>query len=102
MNELSAEKANTILHHEFEGLLYAYTPMCGTCSVAQKMLTVIAELLPEIEIAKMNVNFFQELAEEFKIESVPCLLIFKNGVVQQKIYAFRSVPYLHDTIKHII
>lgn len=102
MNELSVEQANTILHQEFEGLLYLYTTMCGTCAVAQKMLSVIEELIPEVEMVKINVNFFRELAEQLKIESVPCLLIFKQGRLQQKIYAFQSVPYLYDTIKKII
>jgi thioredoxin 1 len=102
MNELSLEQVEIIQKNEFNGLLYTYTPMCGTCEVASRMLTVIEELFPTIEIVKMNVNFYPELAEEFRIESVPCLLIMKNGAVEQKIYAFRSVPYLFEKIKQVI
>ena len=31
---------------------------------------------------------------DYQIESVPCLLIAKNGVLKEKIYAFKSVPDL--------
>ncbi|WP_147533985.1 thioredoxin family protein [Bacillus marasmi] len=88
--------------HQYNGLVYAYTPMCGTCAVASKMLTVIEELMPNIHLVKMNVNFNRALAEELLIESVPCLLIFKEGIVKHKIYAFQSVPFLYEKINQVM
>lgn len=29
-------------------LLYLYTPFCGTCQLASKMLTVVKEMLPDV------------------------------------------------------
>lgn len=73
---------------------YLYTPMCGTCNVASKMLTVIAEMRPELPIGKADLNYVQPLAIDYEIESVPCLLIHRKGQPLEKIYAFQSVPYL--------
>ncbi len=73
--------------------------MCGTCQVAEKMLKIIEELFPDIQFSKNNVNFSPDLAAHFQIESVPCLLMIKNGVVKEKIYAFQSVPFLYEKIK---
>lgn len=81
--------------------LYAYTPMCGTCQLASKILTVTLELVPQLEVGKMNINFFPNLARAYEIESVPCLLLFKNGSLQDKIYAFQSVPYIYSLLKKL-
>ncbi|MEG0381192.1 MAG: thioredoxin, partial [Kurthia sp.] len=31
---------------------------------------------------------------DYEIESGPCLIVTEGGKVQEKIYAFQSVPYL--------
>lgn len=81
--------------------LYLYTPLCGTCQVASRMLSITLELFPEVKAGKMNMNYVQSLAEEYEIESVPCLLLFKEGKLINKIYAFQSVPYLYGLLKEI-
>lgn len=100
MNEWTREQWE---HHKNDGqlsLLYLYTPMCGTCMVASKMMQVINELVPN-PVGQANINYLENLAMEYEIESVPCLLIAKHGHVYKKIYAFQSVPYLLETIKRI-
>ena len=78
---------------------YLYTPMCGTCAVASKMLSVVEEVLPNTPIGKANINFMEQLAMDYKIESVPCLLIHRDGKLVEKIYAFQSVPFLYEKLK---
>jgi thioredoxin 1 len=82
-------------------VIYLYTPMCGTCQVASKMLDVVEELLPDMLMGKANLNFVQEIAELYQVESVPCLLVTKNGELAEKIYAFQSVPYLYGKLKSV-
>lgn len=79
---------------------YLYTPMCGTCAVASKMLEVVEQLLPELPIGKANLNFTGSLPHELQIESVPCLIVTKRGEIVQKLYAFQSVPYLYELLKN--
>ncbi len=62
----------------------------------------ITEQMVEVRMGKMNLNFYPELAKSFAIESVPCLLFFKNGEVVETVYAFHSVPYLYEKIKKIL
>ncbi len=81
-------------------LFYIYTPMCGTCQVAHKMMEVVQELV-DYPLGQANINFIQDVAKDYEIESVPCLLISKNGEVHKKVYAFQSVPYLIEVIKNI-
>lgn len=78
---------------------YLYTPMCGTCAVASKMMDVVEQLVPHVPIGKANLNYMEQLAYDYEIESVPCLLITENGHVTEKVYAFQSVPHLYELFK---
>lgn len=79
---------------------YLYTPMCGTCAVASKMMDVVEQLLPDVTMGKANLNYTEQLAYDLQIESVPCLLVTRAGKVTDKIYAFQSVPFLYEMLKN--
>ncbi|WP_251550026.1 thioredoxin family protein [Neobacillus muris] len=98
MDEWNRSNLALFLEGSATGVVYFYTPMCGTCQLAGKMLRVIEELV-DIEMGKMNLNYYPDLAEQFKIESVPCLLFVNNGELIETLYAFHSIPYLLEKIK---
>ncbi|WP_035002370.1 thioredoxin family protein [Bhargavaea cecembensis] len=77
---------------------YLYTPLCGTCQVASKMMEVVEQLLPDVKLGKADLNYHEEVAAQFGVESVPCLLVSKEGQPVEKIYAFRSVPHLYEKL----
>lgn len=101
MNEWGFNEFSSLLKQRQTGVVYFYTPMCGTCLLAAKMLRVVEELM-EFDMGKMNVNYHPDLAEKLKIESVPCLLLVGNGEIKDTIYAFYSVPYLLEKIKQVL
>ncbi|MFD3448775.1 thioredoxin family protein [Microbacteriaceae bacterium 4G12] len=80
-------------------ILYIYTPLCGTCQVAKKMMAVIDAALPSLEIGMIDLNYAPDLAMKYAIESVPCLLLFERGEIVKRIYAFQSVEYLYHELK---
>ncbi|WP_338449329.1 thioredoxin family protein [Niallia oryzisoli] len=99
MKEWSREELEGFIHQQGSGLIYLYTPFCGTCQVAGKMLTVAAEILPDTKFGKINLNYMPQLAEKWEVESVPCLVFLENGSMADKMYAFQSVPFLIERIK---
>ncbi|KMY51715.1 thioredoxin family protein [Peribacillus loiseleuriae] len=101
MQEWNEKELNDAILQKETICLYLYTPMCGTCQVASKMLSVALELFPNLTSGKMNVNFIPSIAMQYKIESVPCLLLFKEGQLIEKIYAFQSVPHLYMLLKEL-
>ncbi|RHW42671.1 thioredoxin [Neobacillus notoginsengisoli] len=101
MKEWTSEELSAFLTSGKTGLAYFYTPLCGTCQVAGRMLEVIDALQPDLEIGKINLNYAPEFALTFGIESVPCLAFVKEGRAVDAIYAFRSVPYLLDKINTV-
>lgn len=52
-----------------------YANWCGPC----KMLSPILENLEGIKILKVNVDEYQDLAREYAVMSIPCLILFENG-----------------------
>jgi thioredoxin 1 len=99
MTDWSKEDIEEFLQNKETGLVYFYTPICGTCQMAGKMLEVIAKLFPNMKMGKADLNYIPEMANQFEVKSVPCLLIIHSGQVMEKIFAFQSVPYLHEKIK---
>ncbi|KYC67556.1 thioredoxin [Bacillus coagulans] len=78
--------------------LYFYTPLCGTCQLAGRMLEIAEQAVPRFPYAKANLNYVPQMAEKYKIESVPCLLLLENGRAIDKVYAFQSVPALFEKL----
>jgi thioredoxin-like negative regulator of GroEL len=102
MNEWTDKELASFLNNKTSGLVYFYTPLCGTCQVASKMLLIIKEML-KIENGKMNLNFYPDVAKDLEIESVPCLKLVREGHVVETIYAFHSIPYLLEKIhEHVM
>jgi thiol-disulfide isomerase/thioredoxin len=98
MKEWTREELISFIESESPGIVYFYTPLCGTCQVASRMLEIIREMV-NVEIGKMNLNYYPDFAKGFAVESVPCLLFVKNGEVLEMVYAVHSVPYLLEKIK---
>jgi len=88
-------------NQEINFTLYLYTPLCGTCQVAGRILSVTEELFPSLQMFKTDLNYSPKLAEDYQVESVPCLLLFQNGELKEKIYAFHSVPYLYEKLNSL-
>lgn len=99
MNEWTRDDWEQHVQTDALTAFYLYTPMCGTCAIASKMLDVVEQLVPEIPLGKANINYTGKLAYELEIESVPCLVVARDGKVEQKIYAFQSVPFLYEILK---
>lgn len=98
MKEITIEELQQ-LKEKHKVALYLYTPICGTCTIASKMMEVVEQLLPTATINKMNLNYNEQIAYDLQIESVPCFIIMEKDIVHEKIYAFQSVPYLYEKLQ---
>lgn len=58
---------------------------CGPCQMLSPVIDEIAASHPEITVGKVNIDDQPELAQQFSIELIPTLVIFKNGSVVQRL-----------------
>ena len=71
-----------------EGFVIAdfYTETCGPCKSFSKILDEIEFEIPFINIVKVNCTKYQELSDEYDIQSVPTILFYKdNALVERRI-----------------
>jgi len=52
---------------------------CGPCKQLSPVLENFANDRPNLSVFKVNVDTSQSLAEQFKIKSIPKVVLFKNG-----------------------
>ena len=68
---------------------------CGPCKMIGPIIDQIADERTDIKVCKINVDEEQELAVQFKVMSIPTLLVFKEGkVVNQSLGAKPKVAIL--------
>ncbi|SFM39055.1 Thioredoxin [Gracilibacillus orientalis] len=99
MININKENWNNMLHHEEALVIFVHTPFCATCQLAERMLTILEEADHAQSFFRMNASFFPEFMEQQKITSVPALLLVKDGVVIDQLYAFESVTKLHNVLE---
>lgn len=56
---------------------------CGPCKMLSPIVEELAEELDDIKVGKLNVDEQSELAQRYKIMSIPTLLIFKDGELKE-------------------
>jgi len=75
---------------------------CGPCKAQAPILKEVAEEMGEsIRVIKIDVDQNNELASQYHIQSVPTLMIFKNGEVKYKKAGVHSKSQLINTLKNI-
>lgn len=87
----------TLPSHTKTFLVYGYTPMCGTCKLASRMVDVLPALTG-LHVEKINLNYNEPLTMHYKLMSVPVLLVIKDLEVVDIIYRFESVTNLFEII----
>ncbi len=64
---------------------------CGPCKALAPVLEEVdGELAGTVKIAKINIDEEEELAAQFRVMSIPTLLLFKNGEVTNKLVGLSS------------
>ena len=58
---------------------------CGPCQMLAPVLEEVSNEVSQGKIAKVNVEECSRLAEQYKIMNIPTLILFKNGVEQERV-----------------
>lgn len=99
MQEIKVEQFQQQVEQKHSFALFIYTPMCGTCKVAKRMLHIVCEALPQADVYQMNINTAPNVASQWEISSVPALLLFREGVLAERHFAMQSVGFLFEHLK---
>ena len=76
-----------------------WAPWCGPCRMQGPVLEKFAEANPDVKVVKINVDDNQELAMQFKIMSIPSMIVFKNGEAVNCAVGLQSKAALEELVK---
>ena len=104
-----AERNITALNFETEVLqsdklvlLDFYANWCGPCKMLAPVLHEIAEENADtLRVGKINVDEQMELAMRFQVDSIPMLVLFKDGKAVAKTVGYRSKAELTKLVRSV-
>ena len=73
-----------VINSEKPVLLDFWAPWCGPCRAVVPIVEEIAKERSDIKVVKINVDEEQELARQYRIMSIPTLMVMRDGQVVKK------------------
>lgn len=82
MSVITVTKDNfeeVVLKAKQKVLLDFWAPWCGPCRMLGPVLEEVAAERPDIKVCKINVDEEMALARQFRVMSIPTLVVMENG-----------------------
>ena len=90
--KVTAEKDKTLI-------IDFWAPWCGPCKALTPVLEEIsAEMSDKVGVYKINVDDNTDLAQEHGVQSIPTMLIYKNGSLSETIVGLKTKDGLVDIV----
>ena len=100
VNVISAAELEAALQTGDALLVDFYADWCMPCKIMAPILDRVATAFDgRLTVAKINVDDEQELAVKYGIQSIPALLLFKNGDVVKEFIGVRPFDELSAAIE---
>lgn len=69
---------------------------CGPCNMLAPILYDVSEIKKDVKFLKLDVDANPDLLSEYKVMSVPTLLVFKDGELVNRSVGVVSKPEILD------
>ncbi|WP_082233479.1 thioredoxin family protein [Halobacillus massiliensis] len=99
MRDFQHRNVTEQLQNEGVAFTYIFTPFCGTCHLARRILETVEKTMKDEVFFQMNASLHPEFMQEYKVKSVPCLLITDKAEQIETVYAFHSVPHMYEKVQ---
>ena len=80
-------------------LIDFYADLCGPCKMLTPILEEINKENEDVRIIKVNIDDSRFLASYYQIQSIPTLVLLKNGQFLNKMIGFRPKKMIEELIE---
>ncbi len=77
LNEKNFE--NEVKKYDGKVLVDFYADWCGPCQMLGPIIEEIAKEAKDYKVARINVDDNEDIAKEYGVMSIPCVISYKNG-----------------------
>ncbi len=92
--KITKDNFDLVKNSEKKVLIDFYADWCGPCRMVSPIVDQIADENPQYLIAKVNVDESPELAGEFGVESIPTLVVMKDGKIINQSMGAKPKPMI--------
>lgn len=79
-----------------------YATWCAPCKMLAPVLEDLNDQMNEVKFVKIDVDKSPVISNQYKIQSIPTVLIFKDGKIQDKKVGFVPKDNLKDSIEEAL
>ena len=85
MENVTTEQLKELQGNGDKLLVDFWAPWCGPCRALAPTLDTFANETDSVVVAKVNVDEYPEIAQNFQVRGIPTLILFDKGVVKKRV-----------------